>query len=59
MSAGKLTIEAELEMIQRESFGHFVHETNFANGLVKGCLRQDNQRASRSRGKVCFSTTAK
>jgi hypothetical protein len=34
MSAKKLTIEAELEVLQRESFSYFVHETNPANGLV-------------------------
>ena len=28
------TIEAELELLQRESFSYFVHETNPANGLV-------------------------
>src|SRR5450759_3488815 len=34
MSRQKLTIEAELELLQRESFSYFVHETNPANGLV-------------------------
>lgn len=34
MSGKKLTIEAELELLQRESFSYFVHETNPANGLV-------------------------
>ena len=34
MSRKKLTIEAELEILQRESFSYFVHETNPANGLV-------------------------
>ena len=34
MSKKKLTIEAELEMLQRESFSYFVHETNPTNGLV-------------------------
>jgi len=34
MSGKKLTIEAELEMLQRESFNYFVHEANPANGLV-------------------------
>jgi hypothetical protein len=29
-----LSIEAELEILQRESFGYFVHEANPANGLV-------------------------
>jgi hypothetical protein len=28
------TIEAELELLQRESFSYFVHEANPANGLV-------------------------
>ena len=34
MNRKKLTIEAELEIIQRESFSYFMHETNLANGLV-------------------------
>jgi hypothetical protein len=34
MSRKKLAIEAELELLQRESFSYFVHETNPANGLV-------------------------
>ena len=34
MSKKKLTVEAELEILQRESFSYFVHETNPANGLV-------------------------
>jgi hypothetical protein len=34
MNRKKLTIEAELEILQRESFSYFVHETNPANGLV-------------------------
>jgi hypothetical protein len=34
MSSKKLTIEAELELLQRESFSYFLHETNPANGLV-------------------------
>ena len=34
MSAKKPAIEAELEILQRDSFGYFVHETNPANGLV-------------------------
>lgn len=29
-----LTIDAELEKLQRETFGYFLHETNSANGLV-------------------------
>ena len=34
MSRKKLAIEAELELLQCESFSYFVHETNPANGLV-------------------------
>ncbi len=34
LSGKKPTIEAELEILQRESFSYFVHETNPANGLV-------------------------
>ena len=34
MSRKKLTIESELETLQRESFNYFVHEANPANGLV-------------------------
>ena len=34
MSTVKLTVDAELEKLQRESFGYFLHETNPANGLV-------------------------
>jgi hypothetical protein len=30
----KLAIETELEILQRETFSYFVHETNPANGLV-------------------------
>ena len=30
----KTTVEAELEKLQRESFGYFLHEANPANGLV-------------------------
>lgn len=30
----KLTADAELEKLQRETFGYFLHETNPANGLV-------------------------
>ena len=42
------TIDAELETLQRESFCYFLHETNPANGLVKG---QDRGRlASQHRG---------
>jgi hypothetical protein len=34
MSSKKLTVEADLEKLQRETFGYFLHETNPANGLV-------------------------
>ena len=34
MSGRKLTVDAELEKLQRETFGYFWHETNPANGLV-------------------------
>ena len=34
MSAIRPTIEAELEILQRESFSYFLLETNPANGLV-------------------------
>jgi hypothetical protein len=34
MSIKKLTIDAELEKLQRESFDYFLHETNPDNGLV-------------------------
>ena len=34
MSSKKLTIDAELEKLQRETFGYFLHETNPSNGLV-------------------------
>ena len=34
MSSGKLTVEAELEKLQHESFNYFLHETNPINGLV-------------------------
>src|SRR4249920_3862455 len=34
MSMKILTIEAELEMLQRESFSYFAHEANPGNGLV-------------------------
>jgi hypothetical protein len=34
MSGQKLTVDAELETLQRETFGYFLHETNPANGLV-------------------------
>lgn len=34
MSIRKLTVDAELEKLQRETFGYFLHETNPDNGLV-------------------------
>ena len=34
MNRKRLTTEAELDALQRESFSYFVHETNPANGLV-------------------------
>ena len=34
MSHIALTVDAELEKLQRETFGYFLHETNPANGLV-------------------------
>ena len=34
MSSKKLTVDAELEKLQRETFGYFLHETSPANGLV-------------------------
>ena len=32
MSGKKLTVDAELEKLQRETFGYFWHEANPANG---------------------------
>ncbi len=34
MSRRELTIEAELESLQLETFGYFLHETNPVNGLL-------------------------
>lgn len=34
MSSSKLSVDAELEKLQRETFDYFLHETNPANGLV-------------------------
>jgi hypothetical protein len=34
MSGRKPTVDAQLEKLQRETFGYFLHETNPANGLV-------------------------
>jgi hypothetical protein len=41
MSGRKLTVDAELEKPQRETFGYFLHETNPANGLVIGKTAPD------------------
>ena len=34
MSSSKLSVDAELEKLQRQTFDYFLHETNSANGLV-------------------------
>ena len=34
MNSKTLSVDAELEKLQRESFNYFLHETNSANGLV-------------------------
>jgi hypothetical protein len=34
MPGKKLSVDAELEKLQHESFNYFLHETNPANGLV-------------------------
>ena len=34
MTGTRLSVDVELEILQRESFGYFLHETNPANGLV-------------------------
>ena len=34
MNSKKLTVDAELEKLQIESFNYFLHETNPVNGLV-------------------------
>ena len=34
MNTAILTVDAELEKLQSETFGYFLHETNPANGLV-------------------------
>ena len=34
MSSSKLSLDAELEKLQRQTFDYFLHETNSANGLV-------------------------
>src|SRR6202521_2046440 len=35
MGTEALSVDAELQKLQRESFGYFLHETNPDNGLVK------------------------
>ncbi len=35
MHTSKPTVEADLESLQREAFGYFLHETNPKNGLVR------------------------
>jgi len=37
----KLTVEAELELLQRDSFNYFANETNPANGLVRDKSKPD------------------
>lgn len=34
MNGSDLTVDAELEKLQRQSFSYFLHETNPVNGLV-------------------------
>jgi hypothetical protein len=34
MRSNRLSVDAELEKLQRETFAYFLHETNPANGLV-------------------------
>lgn len=41
MTGRKLTIEAELEHLQRDSFSDVVHEANPDNGLVIENCRSD------------------
>jgi hypothetical protein len=41
MSSKKLTVDAELEKLQHDSFKYFLHETNPANGLVIGKTEAD------------------
>lgn len=41
MSSKKLTVDAELEKLQHESFNYFLHETNPANGLVRDKTASD------------------
>ena len=41
MNAEKLNVDAELEKLQRETFGYFLHETNSSNGLVVDKTAED------------------
>ena len=41
MNAEKLNIDPELEKLQRETFGYFLHETNPSNGLVVDKTAED------------------
>jgi hypothetical protein len=41
MSSKKLTVDAELEKVQRVTFNYFLHETNPTNGLVVDKTAQD------------------
>ncbi|MEO8341345.1 MAG: glucoamylase family protein [Nitrospirota bacterium] len=41
MSTRNLTGDAELDKLERESFGYFLHETNPANGLVRDKTEAD------------------
>ena len=41
MNAEKLNIDPELEKLQRETFGYFLHETNPSNGLVADKTAED------------------
>ena len=41
MSSETLTVDAELQKLQRETFGFFLHETNPDNGLVKDKTASD------------------
>ena len=34
MNGKTLVVDAELDKLQRDTFGYFVHETNATNGLV-------------------------
>ena len=41
MNAEKLNIDPQLEKLQRETFGYFLHETNPSNGLVVDKTAED------------------